>query len=147
MFKSKGLAESIVDKFESKFPREKSGKMKFGRGGSVTDNPDTKLEQQYEGEDYAARDKALQQEREPGRDNSYAEGGEIEDPDHMEELATHAEAMHEAHKSGDHMAHAHALKAFLHAHEAHEAKKKDVDNGPVSDEKDAPNKIAGDEYK
>jgi|ERR1700677_1137202 len=75
------------------------------------------------------------------------DGGEVEDPDHMEALAAHVEEMHEAAKSSDHMRHAHAMKAFLKEHEAHESKKKDVDNGPVSDKKDAPNKIAGDEYK
>ena len=76
------------------------------------------------------------------------DGGEVpEDEDHMEALATHAEEMHEAMKSGDHKRAAHAMKAFVHEHNTHEeAKKKDVDNGPVSDKKDAPNKIAGDEY-
>jgi hypothetical protein len=109
----KKIAGSIVEHFDSKLPREKSGKMDF-------------------------------KEIEPSK---MAYGGEAEDPEHMEELATHSEAMHEAHKSGDHMAHAHALKAFLHAHEAHEAKKKDVDNGPVSDKKDSKHvAIAGDEY-
>lgn len=110
----KKIAGSIVDHFESKFPRERSGKMDFSEA------PAQKM----------------------------SEGGEAEDQDHMEELATHSEAMHEAHKKGDHMAHAHAMKAFLHAHEAHEAKKKDVDEGHVSNEKDSKHvAIAGDEYK
>lgn len=72
-----------------------------------------------------------------------AKGGEAEDPEHMEALAAHSEEMHDAHKAGDHKRHARALKAFMEEHEAH----KDVDNGPVSNEKNASNKIAGDEYK
>jgi len=109
----KKIGGSIIDHFESKFPRERDEKPNWKEAGL----------------------------------SKMAHGGEAEDPEHMEELATHSEAMHEAHKSGDHMAHAHALKAFLHAHEAHEAKKKDVDNGPVSDKKDSKHvAIAGDEY-
>lgn len=52
-----------------------------------------------------------------------AQGGDVEDEDHMEALAAHSEAMHDAHKRGDHKAHAHALKAFLHEHETHEKMK------------------------
>lgn len=109
----KKIAGSIVDHFDSKLPRERSGKMDFSEAAA----------------------------------SKMAKGGEAEDPEHMEELATHSEAMHDAQKSGDHMAHAHALKAFLHAHEAHEAKKKDVDTGSVSDKKDSKHvAISGDEY-
>ena len=76
-----------------------------------------------------------------------SKGGEVEDEDHMAALESHSEAMNEAMRSHNHAGHAKALKAFLHEHEAHEAKKKDVDNGPVSDKKDSKHvAISGDEY-
>lgn len=81
--------------------------------------------------------------------SAMSKGGEVddEDKDHMEALKSHSEEMMEAHKSGDHERHAKAMKAFLHEHEMHE-KKKDVDNGPVSDEKDSKHvAIATDEYR
>lgn len=113
MFKSKGVAESIVDLYKSKTPVERDEKPNW-------------------------KEAPL---------SAMAKGGEVEDEDHMEALATHAEEMHDAMKHGDHKRAAHAMKAFVHEHNTHEeAKKKDVDNGPVSDEKNAPNKIAGDEY-
>jgi hypothetical protein len=121
MFKDKKIGESIMEYFDAKFPREKSGKMEFSEV----------------------------------KPSAMAEGGEAEDDDQMEELASHAEAMHEASKKGDHKGHARALKAFMQAHQAHEERKteggevedKDVDNGPVSDKKDSKKvSIAGDEY-
>lgn len=103
----KKIAGSIVEHFDSKHPREKSGKMDF-------------------------------KEIKPSAD-SEGDAGEA----HEQALEAHSEAMHEAQKSGDHAAHAKALTAFLDERDAH----KDVDNGTVSDKKDAPNKIAGDEYQ
>lgn len=51
-----------------------------------------------------------------------AKGGEADDEDHMQALASHSEEMHEAMKSGDHMRHAKAMKAFLQEHESHNKK-------------------------
>jgi len=71
------------------------------------------------------------------------EADQQEDPDHMQALEAHSEEMHDAMKKGDHKGHARALKAFLDEHEAH----KNVDEGPVSNEKDSKHvAIAGDEY-
>lgn len=103
----KKVAGSIIDHFDSKFPREKSGKMDFKEAKGSADTE--------------------------------GDAGEA----HQQALESHSEAMHDAYKSGDHAAHAKALKSFIEELDAH----KDVDNGKVSDEKDAPNKIAGDEYK
>ena len=90
----------------------------------------------------------------PGIEQSKAEGGEIEDEDHMQALEAHSQAMHEAMQSGDHRGHARAMEAFLNQHDLHkeqlppDVKGKDVDNGPVSDEKDSKHvAIAGDSYE
>jgi hypothetical protein len=114
MFKSKGLAESIIDKFESKFPREKSGKMEFSEA--------------------------------PGEKEGQGGGAGSQDED-MDNESMHAMAsdMISAFHSRDPKALHEAMSAY-HDHRDLQMKKKDVDNGPVSDEKDAPNKIAGDEY-
>lgn len=80
----KKIAGSIVDHFDSKYPREDSGKMTFSEAPP----------------------------------SAMAKGGEV-DQDHMQALATHSEEMHEASKTGDHMRHAKALKAFLQEHESH----------------------------
>jgi len=114
----KKVAASIVDHFNSKLPRERDEKPNWKEAGLSKEGGDA------------------------------GEAHQQEDPDHMQALEAHSEAMHDAMKSGDHAAHASALKAFLHEHEAHEAKKKDVDNGPVSDKKDSKKvAIAGDEYR
>jgi len=102
----KKIGGSIVDHFDSKFPREKSGKMDFSEAKGSADTE--------------------------------GDAGEA----HQQALESHVEAMHDAYKTGDHKAHVKALNAFLDERDAH----KDVDYGKVSDEKDAPNKIAGDEY-
>lgn len=77
------------------------------------------------------------------------EAEQQEDPDHMQALEAHSEEMHNAMKEGDFPRHAKAMKAFLHEHSLHEeSKKKDVDNGPVSDKKDSKKvAIATDEYR
>lgn len=103
----KKIAGSIVDHFDSKFPREKSGKMDFKEA--------------------------------KGSEDSEGDAGEA----HQQALEAHSEAMHDAYKSGDHAAHAKALKAFIEEHEAH----KNVDYGHPSDEKDSKHvAISGDEY-
>jgi hypothetical protein len=83
VFDKKKAAGSIVDHFDSKFPREHSGKMEF------TEAPAQPM----------------------------ARGGEADD--HMQALASHVAEMHEAIKSGDHMKHAKALKAFMDEHASH----------------------------
>jgi hypothetical protein len=120
MFKAKNIGASILDHFEAKLPREKSGKMDFKE---IKPSADAFSKGGVAGE-------AEQQE----------------DPDHMQALEAHSEEMHDAMKSGDHQRHAHAMKAFLKEHELHE-KQKNVDNGPVADKKDDKHvAIAGDEY-
>lgn len=179
MFKSKKLAESILEHFDSKLPREKSGKMEFSEapaqkmaeGGKLDTAARNKIAsknfalpgRRYPIEDASharnalarvsqhgspeekAQVRAKVHSKYPGIEQSHAEGGDVEDADHMEALAAHSEAMHDARESGDHKAYARALNAFLDERDLH-MKKRDVDYGPVSDEKDAPNKIVGDEY-
>jgi hypothetical protein len=104
----KKIAGSIVDHFDSKFPREKSGKMEFKEAKGSADTE--------------------------------GDAGEA----HQQALEAHSEAMHEASKTGDHAAHAKALKSFIEEVHAH----KDVDYGHPSDEKDSKHvAIVGDEYK
>ena len=114
MFKSKGLAESIVDKFESKFPREKSGKMDFSEAAP-----------EKEGQGGGA-------------------GSQDEDMDN-ESMHAIASDMISAFHSKDPKALHEAMSAYHDQRDLH-VKDKDVDYGNPSDEKDAPNKIAGDEY-
>lgn len=189
MFDAKGkVAKSIVDHFESKFPRERSGKMEFSeapgqpesfaQGGKLTTNarkhiatknfagPDRSYPiqdasharnalarvSQHGSPELKAQVRAKVHSKYPGIEQSHAEGGEVEDGDHMEALASHAEAMHEARENKDHKGYARALNAFLDERELHKSQlpegvsAKDVDYGDVSDSKDTENTIAGDEY-
>jgi hypothetical protein len=190
MFKAKGIAQSIVDHFESKFPRERSGKIEFSEapgqvenfaeGGKLTANARKHIAphnfalpggrypihdesharnalarvSQHGTPEEKATVRAKVHAKYPGIEQSHAEGGEIEDSDHMAELASHSQAMHDAMKSGDYEGHARAFKAFLHAHDTHESQlpenveSKPVDYGDVSDEKNSKKvAIAGDEYE
>ena len=75
----------------------------------------------------------------PAETESEGDAGEA----HQQALEAHSEAMHDAHKTGDHAAHAKALKSFIEELDAH----KDIDEGPVSDKKDSKHvAISGDEY-
>lgn len=114
MFKSKGLAESIVDKFESKFPREKSGKMDFS-------------------------------EASPEKEGQGGGAGSQDESDDNESMHAIAEDMISAFHSKDAKALHQAMSAY-HDNRDLQVHKKDIDYGNPSDEKDAPNKIAGDEY-
>ena len=115
MFKSKGLAESIVENFSPKFPREKSGKMDFKEAAPEKEGQGGGAGSQDESDD---------------NESMHAMASEIIDAFHSKD----PKALHEA------------MSAY-HDHRDLQVHKKDVDNGPVSDSKDTPNKIAGDEYK
>ena len=116
MFKSKGIAESIVEKFGPKFGREKSGKMDF-------------------------------KEAAPEKEGQGGGAGSQDESDDNESMHAVASDMIEAFHNKDAKALHGAMSAY-HDMRDLQVHKKDVDNGPVSDEKDSKHvAIAGDEYK
>lgn len=88
----KNAGRSILEHFESKYPRERDEKPYW-------------------------KEAPL---------SPMSKGGEVdEDPEHMEALSSHSEAMHDAMQKGDFKAHARAMKSFIQEHEMHKHKKEE----------------------
>jgi hypothetical protein len=116
MFKSKGIAESIVEKFGPKPARERDEKPDWKEAG---------LSKEGQGGGAGSQDEDMDNE------GMHAVASDMIDAFHNKD----AKALHGA------MSAYHDMRDL-------QASKKDVDNGPVSDEKDSKHvAIAGDEYK